>query len=336
MRSSGQVVYDTTVLEIDAKKRARVYDPHRVVAGALTATLTWGLFGLVTGGVSSLVGSAVLGAIWGGAAAYFFAHHASKRQLARLAQQLPAPSSALLTFAETADGQTLLAAATPEAPTTASVALIADDLSARVLGNTERGPIEVSRSSAEQRLAPGHANRLTMILLRYPDPNSAANVTSRVAKQADASQSLEVELVGRTDHAGKRHVTDPKFGSAAIGRGNLASWGLLGLLCGALSGAAGSGGLAGLVSGGILTGVLWGLFGLGAGALYGLWAGRAISARRLKGIGQLLPPGTSTLLAWTDTTLSHDVASALTDSHASQHLALSFTPTGRGPILEVV
>src|ERR1044071_3532423 len=77
-----------------------------------------------------------------------------------------------------------------------------------------------------------------------------------------------------------------------------------GLVCGALAGATGGGGFVGFLEGGLVTGVAWGLFGLGAGALYGLWAGRATSARRLEGIGPILAPGTSTLLAWAEGPLS--------------------------------
>jgi hypothetical protein len=50
LRSGGNRVFDTTVLQVDDKHKARVHDPHRVVAGALTATLTWAVFGLITGG----------------------------------------------------------------------------------------------------------------------------------------------------------------------------------------------------------------------------------------------------------------------------------------------
>ena len=46
--------------------------------------------------------------------------------------------------------------------------------------------------------------------------------------------------------------------------------------------------------------MLWAIFGLFAGALYGLWAGRGVSARRLKGVGPLLPPDSSVILAWAD------------------------------------
>ena len=54
-------------------------------------------------------------------------------------------------------------------------------------------------------------------------------------------------------------------------------------------------------------GVICAVFGLAAGALYGLWAGRAVSARRLKRIRPLLPAGSSTVLAWSDEQLSEQI-----------------------------
>jgi len=83
-----------------------------------------------------------------------------------------------------------------------------------------------------------------------------------------------------------------------------------------------------------VTGVAWGLFGLGAGALYGLWAGRATSARRLEGIGPILAPGTSTLLAWAEGPLSPEAVDLLAGQPGTRRLVLSFNPSEHGAILE--
>ena len=90
--------------------------------GTVTSTLTWGLFGLLTGGVWSLIVSALIGAVWGGVMAYREGHHATDTQLAGLGKQLPAESSALLTFVETSDARKLLAAPTRDGASVASVA----------------------------------------------------------------------------------------------------------------------------------------------------------------------------------------------------------------------
>jgi hypothetical protein len=74
---------------------------------------------------------------------------------------------------------------------------------------------------------------------------------------------------------------------------------------------------------------------LGVGALYGALFGKAFSARRLKGIGSLLTPGTSLLMAWVDR------ASPLTESAldayvtpGSQRLVLNFNSGEGGAVLQ--
>src|SRR5262245_15578534 len=127
----------------------------------------------------------------------------------------------------------------------------------------------------------------------------------------------------------------PAAGASAIRASVRVSWGGLGLVCGAIAGLSGGDGIVGFISGGLVTAIVWGLFGLGAGALYGLWTGRAISARRLKPIGGLLAPGTSTLLAWTDGPLSDETSAILDGSAGRQRLVLGFEPTVGGALLEL-
>ena len=62
--------------------------------------------------------------------------------------------------------------------------------------------------------------------------------------------------------------------------------------------AGGDGGVLGPIENGLVIGILWGSSALVAGALYGLWAGRGVSARRLKGLGAFVPPDTSMAVAW--------------------------------------
>jgi hypothetical protein len=70
-----------------------------------------------------------------------------------------------------------------------------------------------------------------------------------------------------------------------------------------------------------------------AGALYGLWAGRAVSARRLKGLSGLLVPGSSILVAWADGPVSPDTINTLT-APGSQRLILRFNTVEGGAVLE--
>src|SRR5215470_11394791 len=90
LRSRGGAILDTVVMKVNAKHRASVYDPRRVVQGTLTAALTWGVFGLLSGGLASLAVWAIIGAVCGGLFAYVNEHILTKTQLTRLGGKLPA------------------------------------------------------------------------------------------------------------------------------------------------------------------------------------------------------------------------------------------------------
>ena len=81
---------------------------------------------------------------------------------------------------------------------------------------------------------------------------------------------------------------------------------VFGLVFGGIAGLAGGGGVLGFAEHAVVTGILWGLFGVVAGTLYGLWAGRSISARRIKPLRPLLPPDTSIAVCWAEGPVSHD------------------------------
>ncbi|HWC44332.1 MAG TPA: hypothetical protein VHK02_20300 [Actinomycetota bacterium] len=333
LRSQGDALLDTVVLQVNANHEASVHDPRRTVQGTLTAALTWGLFGLVAGGLESLAIWAVLGAICGGLWAYSTEHLLRKDELARIGARLPASSSALLTFAETSDPRGLLKAAAAHAPATASVAGIGDDLTARVFAGAA-DPIELPGSPEGDAIPPGQSAPTSMILLRYPDPGTATQVASRAAPASrTAARPVAVELVIRVDRDGRRHVADPSQGVKAWAKADLVSWGLFGVAVGALVGVFGSGGVLSSVDNAVVTGIAWGVFGLVAGALYGLWAGRAVSARRLKGLGGLLVPGSSLLVAWADGPVRQDSVGTL-NAPGSQRLILRFNTVEGGAVLE--
>src|SRR5262249_39122105 len=101
--AGGDNVLRTAHPEGEGKRPASVHDPRRVLAGMLTPALTWGLFGLIAGTnkVESTIIWAVLGAICGGAYAYFAEHVLTKSELARIGASMDPRSSALLIAAET-------------------------------------------------------------------------------------------------------------------------------------------------------------------------------------------------------------------------------------------
>ena len=335
LRSGGAALLDIVVLQVNAKHKASVYDPRRVVQGTLTAALTWGVFGLVAGGLKSAAIWAILGAVCGGLWAYYTEHLLRKDELARIGARLPANSSALVTFAVTRDPRSLLKATAAHAPATASVAAIGGDLGARVFAGAD-DPLEASRSSGRGTIPPSQSTPTSMILRRYPSTGTAKQVAARItpkSKKAAAASPVQVELVIWADSGGRRHVADPSQGVQAWAKSDLISWGLFGVVVGALAGAFGGGGVHSFVSDAVVTGIGWAVFGLVAGALYGLWAGRAVSARRLKGLSGLLVPGSSILLAWADGPVSADTIDTLT-APGSQRLILRFNPVEGGAVLE--
>jgi hypothetical protein len=333
LNAQGDTLLDTVVLQVNAKHKASVHDPRRVVQGTLTATLTWGLFGLLAGGLRGLAIWAILGAVCGGLWAYYTEHLLRKDELTRIGAQLPANSSALLTFAETRDPRGVLKATAAHDPATASVAAIGDDLAARVFaGATD--PIELPRSPGPGAIPPGEAAPTSMIMLRYPDAGAAQEVVSRATPSSkQAASPIQVELVIWADSGGRRHVADPSQGVKAWAKSDLISWGLFGLVVGALAGAFGGGGVHSFVDDAVATGIGWAVFGLVAGALYGLWAGRAVSARRLKGLSGLLVPGSSILIAWADGPMRDDDIAPLA-APGSQLLILRFNSVEGGAVLE--
>lgn len=93
------------------------------------------------------------------------------------------------------------------------------------------------------------------------------------------------------------------------------------------------GGLFGVLENTVVTGLLWTLFGVVAGTLYGLYAGRSVSARRLEAFSSLLPPDTSVVLAWAGRAVSRESLAAWETSE-SQELVLRFNQAPHGAVLE--
>jgi uncharacterized membrane protein len=331
VRTSGGSVLDEVVLKVSRKGKAMVYDPRRTLAGTLTSALTWGLFGLAASGGSwiSLALWALVGAVCGGLYAYFTEHLLSKNELKRIGKGMGPDTSVLAIWAEAADAERLLSAAAQFKPATASVAAIADDLSAKVFAGAAT-PVESSSTDTDQS-PPADTTLLNMLLFRYPAEHAAKAALEASRKAGDAPQ---VELVFESAESGKRRVSSPATGVAAMAKSDVVSWGLFGVAYGAIVGFAGNGGVLSWIDSDVVTGVLWAIFGLFAGALYGLWAGRGVSARRLKGVGPLLPPDSSAILAWADGAVTEREIGSLSTPDAKT-LVVRFNPVAHGAILEV-
>ncbi len=348
---AGDVILDEVVLRVDAKRKARVFDPRRTRAGLLTSAFTWGVFGLVTGGWESLGLWAVLGAVGGGGWAYLNEHLLTKDQLARIGRSVRPDSSALAVYLQGSNPEQLLTRMSAVRPTTASIATISADLSAHVHSAPVNGVGTTPGQAAEDGTAAVEADRLAMVLVRYRGAQAARDAMLKQAMsmgkksmgkkpkgkkpkgKANEEGVPEVELLIETDGSGRHRVIDPTTGARITSRGDVLSWGGFGLVCGAIAGYLGTSGILGAVERGFLTAIGWAIFGLIAGALYGLWAGRGVSARRISRMGPILPPDTSTVIAWADDTVSPEAIKTWATGN-SNLLTLWFTPTSTGAQLE--
>jgi hypothetical protein len=275
----------------------------------------------------------VIGAVCGGLYAYYYEHLANKNELARLGKQLLPDSSAILAYVAGAAAGKLAAVAANFGPSAASVATIGSDLSATVLGGRTVSPAGVP-AAAGSVPADGHT-LLTMFLFRYGRSSTAQRVYAEASGKSNGSHpAVETELLLRTDPGGSRHVVSPGAGAWASAKGDIGGWAVFGAAVGLIAGFGGNGGLFGALEKGVVTGIVWGILGLGAGALYGLWAGRSVSARRLNSIRPILPPGTSMVLAWAEGAPQEQAITAWS-APGSEQLILRFESAPHGPVLDV-
>jgi hypothetical protein len=105
--------------------------------------------------------------------------------------------------------------------------------------------------------------------------------------------------------------------------------GLFGVVYVGIVGLAGGSGVFRFTKGAVVTGMACALFGLVAGALYYLWAGRGVSACGLSRLLHLLEPDTSIVLAWSEAALTADAIKPWS-TLASAQLILRFNPVPVG------
>jgi hypothetical protein len=317
------------------------------VAGLLTAALTWGVFGGLTGGLSGLIVWAVIGGVGGGLFAYYREQPLSGTQLRRIGEGMRPDTSAIVVFLKCgADEAVLSTAAAAYGPTTASLVAISGELTARVLAGAG-GPTEVSaavpdgpRAAADTstHTSTDTSTLLNMVLVRLPGQHTVRQALAELApaKTPDPGppQVMQVEVVLESDPGGGLHVHSPNLGVRFSARSSLVSWGVLGLICGAIGGWAGGGGILGFLGGGLVTGVVWGAFGILAGALYGLFVGNVLSARQRKKMDVIVPPNSSLAFVWADGDLTNEAIDRWAPP-GSQRLVVRFDSTSRGIVLGV-
>ena len=214
---------------------------------------------------------------------------------------------------------------------TASIAAIDSDLSAEVFAD-DAHPVETSSTGAAP--AANETTLLSMLLVRFPGEHGGKALAASTNTKHPDPRAPQVELLVEANKDGRRRVVDPTTGSAAFSKAQLVGWGVCGLVWGAIVGFAGGAGALGSIEDALLIGVAWAIFGMIAGALYGLWAGRAVSARRLKRVGAFVPPDSSLVVAWAGEAVTLDAMERWAAS-GTDRLILRFDPIGHGVLLEV-
>ena len=149
-----------------------------------------------------------------------------------------------------------------------------------------------------------------MVLVRLPGQHTVRQALAELAPAKTPDPGLPEVSRSRwcssLTRGGGLHVHSPNFGVRFSARSSLVSWGVLGLICGAIGGLTGGGGILGFLGGGLVTGVVWGAFGILAGALYGLFVGNVLSARQLKKMDAIVPPDSSLAFVWADGDLTNE------------------------------
>lgn len=263
------------------------------------------------------------------------AHLLSKDELKRLGGRLPGDSSAIAAFVRAGDARNVLAAAAPCNPAQASVAAIGADLSARVLAGPARPEETSSAPAGGGPVQARGGSALTMLVVRYRGERVARRELARHRRDDHQDPAaLRTELIFEAPGHGRLKVSDPAQGAWAFAKSDLVSWGLFGLVYGLIVGIVANHGVFSAVKDTAAATIVCAVFGLAAGALYGLWAGRAVSARRMTRVRPLLPPGTSTVLAWSEKDVTTDVLGDW-EEPGSERLMVRFNPVADGALLEV-
>ena len=278
LRTQGDQLLDTIVLQVDGKHKATTHDPRKVMWAAVTAGLVWAVIGLAgSHGLWSVLFWGALGAIGGILFLYYSLRHLTKSELARIGSALPADSSALSIWVGTQDARLLLEAAASSKPTGASAASIGTDLSTQVFVGAG-DPVETPAGTGKDLRTADTV--LSLVTVTYPSPETA----KQMALHPPVKSPLEVEMAIQSDPDGHRHVTDPSLGVHAAAKVNLVQSAVCGLVFGVVVGLAGGGDLLGLVERGIWSAVIWGIAGFFLGALYGYLFLKSFSPRGLKGV----------------------------------------------------
>jgi uncharacterized membrane protein len=321
IRQGGDLILDEMVMRVDEKRKVQVHEMGKAARGAAIVALTWGVFGLLSGGLRGLVIWAVLGAVCGGIYFYYVAHTLSDAELKNIARRMPPNSSVLLAFLKTSHAQQIIDSVSRYTPAASSLVTVGEGMATSVISGTSEKAEQPSPASTPVQAGADGDNPFSILVFRYTGHQTARQVEAELKEEwKKAGDAIQTEVMIEVDEQKKVHVYDPSTGVRAQTISSMISWGLCGLIVGVLTGLfSGGGGLLGIITSGLTRLITWGAFGIVAGALAAFVVNRAIPTSRLKKMSMLFSrtqADTSVILALVQGTYTQKMISDLSTHDA--------------------
>jgi len=327
IKQGGDLILDEMVMRVDEKRRVYVYEMGKAARGAAVVAVTWGAFGLLTGGLRGLVIWAVIGAVCGGIYMYYVAHTLSDAELKNIARCMPPNSSVLLAFLKTSHAQQIIDSVSRYSPAASSLVTVGEGMATSVISGTSDKAEQPSPTSTPVQAGADGDNPLSILVFRYTGHQTARQVEAELKEEwKKAGDAIQTEVMIEVDEQKKVHVYNPSTGVRAQAISSMISWGLSGLIVGVLTGLFSGGGLLGSLSSGVTLLITWGLFGIVAGALAAFVVNRAIPTSRLRKLSALMQADTSVILALVQGTYTHQMISDLS-THDAKMLIIRINAT---------
>lgn len=219
-------------MQVDEKRKVHVHEMGKAARGAAIVIVTWGIFGLVAGGLSGLVIWAVIGAICGGIYCYYYIHTLSDTELKNIAKRLPPNSSVLLAFLKTSHAQQIIDSTSRYTPAASTLVTVGEGMETRVISGTSDKTEKLSPTSTPVQ-GGADGDLLSILVFRYRGHQTARQIEGQLRGEwKQAGDALQSEMMIEVDEQKRVHVYDPSPGVRAQAISSMISWGLFGLIVG--------------------------------------------------------------------------------------------------------
>lgn len=332
IKQGGDLILDEMVMRVDEKRKVHVYEMGKAVRGAAIVAVTWGVFGLLSGGLRDLVIWAVLGALCGGIYVYYVVHTLSDAELKNIARCMPPNSSLLLAFLKTSQAQQIIDFASRYTPSVSTLVTVGESMETRVISGTSDKAGKPSPTSTPGQGDADGDNPLSLLVFRYSGHQTARLVEAELREEwKRAGDAIQSEMKIEVDEQRRVHLYIPSTGVRAQAISSLVSWGLAGLIVGVLTDLISGGeGVLGILTSGVTLLIAWGVYGLVAGTLAALVVNRALPTSRLKKMSALFmqtQADTSVILTLVEGAYTQKMSSDLSTHDARGFIIRVKTPS---------